>query len=318
MRFFIADDDRAVRSILRQIIEDEDLGEVAGEAEDGCQVEGHTLHFKKVDILLIDLLMPVRDGIETIRHLKDSYSGKIVMISQVEAKEMVGEAYSLGIEYFIHKPINRIEMISVLRKVRERVELENSIGDIQNSLSRLVNRNEPANARPQNKNGKSVKETGTFLLSELGIMGESGAHDLMAILQYLFEYEQAAPFEKNMPSLKQIFTNVAERKLGAAASQADINRETKASEQRIRRAIIHSLHHFASLGTTDFSNPKFENYASKFFDFPVVSQKMKEMQSNDKRAVAPARVNTKKFIHVFFLEAKYLSENFRNGRERSM
>lgn len=44
MRFFIADDDRAVRSILKQIIEDEDLGEVAGEAEDGCDLEGHVLN----------------------------------------------------------------------------------------------------------------------------------------------------------------------------------------------------------------------------------------------------------------------------------
>ena len=40
------------------------------------------------------------------------------MISQVEAKEMVGEAYSLGIEYFIHKPINKIEIVTVLRKVK--------------------------------------------------------------------------------------------------------------------------------------------------------------------------------------------------------
>ncbi|MCO6062872.1 glutamine utilization two-component system response regulator GlnL, partial [Pseudomonas sp. MOB-449] len=79
-------------------------------------------------ILLIDLLMPGRDGIETIRQIQNTYSGKIVMISQVEAKEMVGEAYSLGIEYFIHKPINRIEIVTVLQKVKERIELEHSIG----------------------------------------------------------------------------------------------------------------------------------------------------------------------------------------------
>ncbi|MEC0250996.1 DNA-binding domain-containing protein [Bacillus halotolerans] len=314
MRFFIADDDRAVRSILRQIIEDEDLGEAAGEAEDGSQVEGHILQFKQIDILLIDLLMPGRDGIETIRRIKDSYSGKIVMISQVEAKEMVGEAYSLGIEYFIHKPINRIEIVTVLQKVKERIELENSIGDIQNSLSRLVSRTE-RKARSQYKNDNSLKEAGTFLLSELGMMGEGGAHDMMAVLQYLTEHEQSEPYEKNIPSLKQIFTQVAERKLGAAASQTEINREMKASEQRIRRAIIHSLDHFASLGTTDFSNPKFETYASKFFDFPVVSQKMKEIQSKEAKPLAPARVNMKKFIHVFFLEAKLLNETM---KERSM
>ncbi len=150
MRFFIADDDRAVRSILRQIIEDEDLGEAAGEADDGSQVEGHMLQFKQIDILLIDLLMPGRDGIETIRQIQNTYSGKIVMISQVEAKEMVGEAYSLGIEYFIHKPINRIEIVTVLQKVKERIELEHSIGAIQHSLSRLVNRTE-RKARPSRR-----------------------------------------------------------------------------------------------------------------------------------------------------------------------
>ncbi|MDA4896221.1 response regulator, partial [Streptomyces sp. MS2A] len=92
---------------LKQIIEDEDLGEVAGEAEDGCDLEGHVLNLQQIDILFVDLLMPLRDGIETVRHLHGVFSGKIIMISQVESKEMIGEAYSLGIEYYIHKPINR-------------------------------------------------------------------------------------------------------------------------------------------------------------------------------------------------------------------
>ena len=180
MRFFIVDDDRAVRSILKQIIEDEDLGEAAGEAEDGSQLEGHVLHLKQIDVLLIDLLMPGRDGIETIRHLQGSFMGKIIMISQVESKEMVAEAHSLGIEYYIHKPINRIEILNVIQKVKERIELERSIQDIQSSLSRLVNVNGSGRNVLRDKN---IQETGEFLLSELGIVGESGSQDLIAILQ---------------------------------------------------------------------------------------------------------------------------------------
>lgn len=38
--------------------------------------------------------MPIRDGIETIRHLKGTFSGKVIMISQVESKELIAEAYS--------------------------------------------------------------------------------------------------------------------------------------------------------------------------------------------------------------------------------
>ncbi|MGN9863504.1 response regulator [Bacillus swezeyi] len=305
MRFFIADDDRAVRSILKQIIEDEDLGEAAGEAEDGCQLEGHVLNLQQIDILFVDLLMPIRDGIETIRHLQGSFSGKIIMISQVESKEMIGEAYSLGIEYYIHKPINRIEILNVIQKVKERIDLERSIQDIQSSLNRLVNVNGGRNALRE----KSIQETGEFLLSELGIVGESGSKDLIAILQYLFDDEQTSLYEKNFPPLKHIFIKIAEEKLGPAASPVDINREVKASEQRIRRAVSHSLNHFASLGLTDFSNPKFESYASRFFDFTVISKKMKELQKDSAAAMTSARVNTKKFIQVFFLEAKRLNES---------
>lgn len=38
------------------------------------------------------------------------------MVSQVESKELIAEAYSLGVEYYIIKPINRIEVLTVVRK----------------------------------------------------------------------------------------------------------------------------------------------------------------------------------------------------------
>ena len=70
MRFCITDDDSAIRSTLSQLIEDEDLGEVVEEVVDGSFLDASTLNLKQIDILFIDLLMPGRDGIETIRHLK--------------------------------------------------------------------------------------------------------------------------------------------------------------------------------------------------------------------------------------------------------
>ncbi|MFJ7938531.1 response regulator [Peribacillus sp. NPDC096622] len=306
MRFFITDDDCAIRSNLSQIIESEDLGEVVEEAEDGSLLEGHILNLKQIDILFIDLLMPIRDGIETLRHIKSTFKGKIIMISQVESKELIGEAYSLGIDYYITKPINRIEILTVIRKVMERIHLERSITNIQASLNSVLNFEQPKIDKSNNFNEKSIREVGEFLLSELGIVGENGAKDLMEILQYLFMYERTFTFKQHFPTLKDIFVEITKKKLGTAAVQVDINREIKAAEQRIRRTINQSLNHFASLGLTDFSNPKFENYASKFFDFTVVRQKMKELQ-NDTAIVLPTRVNTKKFIQVFYFEAKRLN-----------
>lgn len=304
MLFYITDDDEAVRSMLAQIIEDEDLGEVAGEAEDGSLLNAQMLNFKNIDILLIDLLMPIQDGIKTIRQIKPAFQGKIIMISQVDSKELVCEAYSLGIEYYITKPINRVEVLTIIRKVIERIQLEKSIQDIQKSLHTVLNLNNPQDWQPKPLNEKSIRDSGHFLLSELGIAGESGSKDLLDMLDYLHQYEQVQNLNQGFPALKEIFLNVAQKRLGKTATENVLKKEVKASEQRVRRAIYQSLTHLASLGLTDFSNWKFENYASKFFDFSCVRKKMTELENSSPSSASLARINTKKFIQVLYHEAK--------------
>lgn len=305
MHFYIIDDDEVHRSMLAQIIEDENLGDIVGEAEDGSILDENLIALRYVDILFIDLLMPNRDGIETIRSLRGKFSGKIIMISQVESKELIGEAYSLGVEYYITKPINRIEVLTIVRNVIERIHLEKSIFDIQKTLTNVLNLQQPKQEITQAWKQSSITTAGEFLLSELGIVGESGSKDLLDILQYLNQYEQYHTFEQQFPPLKDIFVQITLKKMGASASQVDIKREVKASEQRVRRAIYQSLNHLASLGLTDFLNTKFENYASKFFDFTIVRQKMTELQKNSKVS-SSIRVNTKKFIQILYFESKRL------------
>ena len=306
MKFYIVDDDEVHRLMLARIIEDEDLGEIIGEAEDGSMLDKNLMILKYVDILFIDLLMPVRDGIETIRRLKGQFTGKIIMISQVESKELIGEAYSLDVDYYISKPINRLEVLTVIRKVMERIQLERSIAEIQKSLNTVFNLQQPKQETANALKKTSIVTAGEFLLSELGILGESGSKDLLDILQYLDQYEQYHTYEQQFPPLKKIFVQITLKKIGEPAAQIDIQREVRASEQRVRRAIYQSINHLASLGLTDFSNPKFENYASKFFDFTIVRKKMTELQRNPNSSPTSTRINTKKFIQVLYFESKRL------------
>jgi len=308
MRFFIVDDDIAIRSILTQIIEDENLGEIIGEASDGDQLDGSYLNMHKVDILFIDLLMPKRDGIETIRHLSSDFKGKYIMISQVETKELIGEAYLLGVEYYIIKPINRIEIISVIQKVVERIQLENSLHDIKASLSNILNIDTVSTTKVTESTQENIKKIGEYLLLELGIVGENGSKDLIDILSYLFMLKQDKAIERDIPSLRELFTQVSKDKLGLGATEVETNREIKAIEQRLRRVITYSINHFASLGLTDYGNPKFEAYASNFFEFAVVRQRMEEMKNKTSTPSSPTRINTKKFIQMLFFEAKRLKE----------
>ena len=46
------------------------------------------------------------------------------MISQVSSKDMIAKAYESGIEYYISKPINAIEVESVI-KVKEKMSMRN-------------------------------------------------------------------------------------------------------------------------------------------------------------------------------------------------
>lgn len=139
MRFYIIDDDEVFRSMLAEIIEDNDLGEVIGEAEDGIVLNDQSSLLQQIDILFIDLLMPIQDGIETVRKIKDTFKGKIIMMSQVETKDLIGKAYSLGIEYYITKPLNRMEVLMVIQKVIERIHVQQSMEKIQESLNTVLN-----------------------------------------------------------------------------------------------------------------------------------------------------------------------------------
>ncbi|UXC31869.1 response regulator [Bacillus safensis] len=304
MRFFIVDDDEAVRSSLAQLIEDEELGIVAGEAEDGAELTASYLNDLHIDILCIDLLMPERDGLETIRAIKDEFHGKYLMLSQVETKELIGQAYTLGVEYYVTKPINRVEVLSVLHLMIERLHLEHSIENIQHSLKSVMQFQQRGQTKTKQR-GKSLAEAGQFLLAELGIVGEKGSKDLLDMILFTDQYlAMHADHHDSFPSLKIIFTGITEDKLSEPYTSADIAREAKAAEQRVRRAINQSLKHIASLGLTDFSHPTFENYASKFFDFTIVRKKMSELTKEMSGREEHTRINVKKFVQVLYYEAK--------------
>ncbi|KPC97481.1 Chemotaxis response regulator protein-glutamate methylesterase [Geobacillus sp. BCO2] len=67
------------------MIHESGLGEVVGCAEDGLNVRAADL--LHVDVVLIDLLMPGRDGIQTMKALRqEGFRGTFIMISQVENK----------------------------------------------------------------------------------------------------------------------------------------------------------------------------------------------------------------------------------------
>ncbi|PIC57535.1 histidine kinase [Sporosarcina sp. P12(2017)] len=285
MRYFIVDDDKASRVMLKNILVEQE-GIVIGEADSGVKAIPQILSLAP-DVVLIDLLMPELDGIETIQQLKSQgYCGQFIMLSQVVNKEMVGEAYQVGVEFFIHKPINQIEVQSIVRRTAEQLRLKNSLLTIRESLAQFGSVEQP-------KVQQSVKDIVLKKLHDMGIFSDSASRDIVAIMEVLNEQRAV-----QLPPLKGLYES-ALTKLGVP--DGDISKESKAMEQRIRRSILTAMEHLASLGAVDYTIDEFEYYAPRFFDFQEISMRMKQIQE-ESFDIRPVKVNSKKFLHVLYME----------------
>jgi two-component system, response regulator YcbB len=302
--FFIIDDDLACRKILAQIIEDENLGEIIGELPDGHGNIIGTIAYHQPDVLLVDLLMPGKDGIEVVEQLRArDYRGKIVMISQVENKEMVAQAYAAGIEFYINKPINKIEVISVIRNVTERIRMELSFEQMRESLTNLDRigslRRTHRQIQSRQLDRDTIVERTSELLADLGLIGEPGSHDLIQIVLFLFSVPDIEKYLGEYRRLKDLYRVIQKNYLREEDKQSDM----RAIEQRVRRAIRHSMEHIAALGLEDYNNPTFERYGPKFFDFNELRLKMKELEQGPE-SVSKTRVNIRQFINALYGEIK--------------
>ncbi|QED50004.1 response regulator [Cytobacillus dafuensis] len=288
MRYFIIDDDMASRKMLEKIIVEEEIGHVIGVAENG-QKAIQSILSTRPDFVLIDFLMPEMDGIETIEQLRmQGFKGKFIMISQIVNKEMVGEAYEKGVEFFIHKPINRIEVHSILKRTAEQFHLKHSLLTIRESLAHIESPNFSQRLR-------SVREIALSILNDMGIIGEVGSKDMVLMLEILMNRNNSSTV---LPPLKELYEAVA---ISKGADGDNIKKESKSIEQRIRRAIIAALNSLASLGTIDYTNPKFEYYAPRYFDLQEIRVQMKKIES-DSTETMKAKINIKKFLQVLYVE----------------
>ena len=117
-RILIIDDDDLVRETLRRVLEA--AGFQVVEAPDGRQ---GTLLYRRdpVDLVITDLLMPVKEGIETIRELRQiNADAKIIAISgggRAGAVDFLEMARKLGANRVIAKPFRPTELVKAVRAV---------------------------------------------------------------------------------------------------------------------------------------------------------------------------------------------------------
>lgn len=117
IRVIIADDHSMVREGLKQLIELEDNIEVIDQAGNGEEAINKALE-KKPDVILMDINMPVLNGIEAAKKLKEkNCSSKIIMLTIHNEVEYLFETVEIGIDGYILKDSESEVLITAIQTV---------------------------------------------------------------------------------------------------------------------------------------------------------------------------------------------------------
>jgi DNA-binding NarL/FixJ family response regulator len=125
IRVLIADDHRIVRQGLRHVCE---LGglTVVGEAEDGREAVKLTWQLQP-DVILMDINMPVLDGVQATRLIVEANpSARVIILTMYRQDRYVFEAVKAGARGYLLKDIGEQDLIAAIRAVHQGDALINS------------------------------------------------------------------------------------------------------------------------------------------------------------------------------------------------
>ena len=115
MDVLIADDSEFMRSLLREILEGE--YSIVDEAENGVEaMELYNEH--DPDLVMMDIVMPIRDGIEATNEITDNDPGaKVIMCTSVGQEQKMKSAIQAGAEGYITKPFQKPSVLDEIENV---------------------------------------------------------------------------------------------------------------------------------------------------------------------------------------------------------
>ena len=117
IRVFIVDDHSLIRDGLRTLLEADPAFAVVGEAGNGQELLDQ-LPTVAADVVLLDLNMPVLDGLATTHRLAAEYPHlRILLLSMMTHERTIGEAMAAGAHGYVLKNADKYEVLAALRGV---------------------------------------------------------------------------------------------------------------------------------------------------------------------------------------------------------
>ncbi len=141
-RLLVIDDNKSLIEMLKEYFKNVPNIEVTLEAKDGK--EGILLIDQKqaeYDIVLLDLVMPNKDGLNVLEHVYNNHiDKKVIVITSYNTQETIRKVASLGASYFMVKPFELSDLEEKINTLREKENKGVSIDLFQNNLQISITR----------------------------------------------------------------------------------------------------------------------------------------------------------------------------------
>jgi sigma-B regulation protein RsbU (phosphoserine phosphatase) len=123
----VVDDSRTMRNLLERLLQDFAYAVLL--AEDGD--EALAVYSKHApDIVLLDMNMPRKDGLEVIQTIRGEHADQetlIIMITSIESQGLKLSAFQAGVNDFLNKPFDRAELLARVAAAARQVRLNRSL-----------------------------------------------------------------------------------------------------------------------------------------------------------------------------------------------
>lgn len=207
IKILIADDHAIVREGLKQIVAEEKDMIVTGEAENVSRLL-NLLQEKEFDIIVLDINMPGRSGLEALKDIKQNYPQIPVLILSMFSEDQYGlRAIKAGASGYLKKVSAPTELVSAIRKI------VNGGKYINPSLAEKLADNYTGTKKEQLHEKLSDREYQIMCNIAVGKTAEEIAQDLSISINTVYTYRTRIFEKMSMRSNVELTKYVLQNKL---------------------------------------------------------------------------------------------------------
>ncbi|HZK55030.1 MAG TPA: sporulation transcription factor Spo0A [Desulfosporosinus sp.] len=240
IRVLLADDNREFVEVIKKFIERQEDMTLVGVAYHGNEAL-ELISREKPHVVLLDIIMPLLDGLGVLEELQNSTQRpKVIILTAFGQEAMTQRAVNLGADYYILKPFDLETLGKRIRQIQD--EFSDSVNIIQPTLAGTNVQNI---ANPQFSNGILPPSTVNYEVEVTRMIHQMGVPAHVKGYQYLRD------------AIVNVVLDVS--LLGAVTKELYpmIAVKYKTTPSRVERAIRHAIELAWDRGNVDFMNRYF-------------------------------------------------------------